>query len=354
LRSGRGEAAPSEVRSDPVAPPRVGVAQELLRRHRRAPRGALAAIVGDPRIGRDTCARQHRDAAARELREGALDRGIGVGLTDGWGVRHGSILRPHGRLPACSCEDDGMHLERISDADDERLADYRSLTDVALRRVLEPAGGLYMAESAKVLARALAAGHRPRSVMTAEKWLDDVESLVGDSQTPVYVVPDEVAEQVTGYAVHRGMLAAMHRPALPAVADLLGDARGRRTRVAILEDLVDHTNVSGHKPPQRHAELSEPKRRSRIAIFENIVDHTNLGAAFRSAAAIGVDAVLVTPSCADPLYRRSIRVSMGTVFQVPWARIDSWPADIDMVKEYGYVVAGMTLGEGAITLDELV
>ncbi|HLS92795.1 MAG TPA: RNA methyltransferase [Microbacterium sp.] len=214
-----------------------------------------------------------------------------------------------------------MHLERISDADDERLADYRSLTDVALRRVLEPAGGLYMAESAKVLARALAAGHRPRSVMTAEKWLDDVESLVGDSQTPVYVVPDEVAEQVTGYAVHRGMLAAMHRPALPAVADLLGDARGRRTRVAILEDLVDHTNV---------------------------------GAVFRSAAALGVDAVLVTPRCADPLYRRSVRVSMGTVFQVPWTRIDDWPRGIDELRGLGFHVAGMTLGEGAITLDELV
>jgi len=214
-----------------------------------------------------------------------------------------------------------MHLERISDADDERLADYRSLTDVALRRVLEPAGGLYMAESAKVLARALAAGHRPRSVMTAEKWLDDVESLVGDSQTPVYVVPDEVAEQVTGYAVHRGMLAAMHRPALPAVADLLGDARGRRTRVAILEDLVDHTNV---------------------------------GAVFRSAAALGVDAVLVTPRCADPLYRRSVRVSMGTVFQVPWTRIDDWPRGIDELRGLGFHVAGMTLGAGAITLDELV
>src|SRR5690606_13148738 len=187
---------------------------------------------------------------------------------------------------------------------------------------------------------------------------------------------------------------------------LLAAARGGTgaRRVAVLEDIVDHTNVGGSKPPQtgklssdtsrpwqrnvaksevddtfelssgvssgeerrrtpapgessagrENRSASNTKRRSRIAIFENIVDHTNLGAAFRSAAAIGVDAVLVTPSCADPLYRRSIRVSMGTVFQVPWARIDSWPADIDMVKEYGYVVAGMTLGEGAITLDELV
>jgi tRNA G18 (ribose-2'-O)-methylase SpoU len=183
------------------------------------------------------------------------------------------------------------------------------------------------------------------------------------------------------------------------VEDLLGS-----DRLVIMEDIVDHTNVGGPKPPQagdlssdtsrtwqRDVAKSEvndtfelssgvssdqewrrtavpgdslesrdarsasiTKRRSRIAIFENIVDHTNLGAAFRSAAAIGVDAVLVTPSCADPLYRRSIRVSMGTVFQVPWARIESWPADIDLIKEHGYVVAGMTLGDGAITLDELV
>jgi len=217
---------------------------------------------------------------------------------------------------------------------------------------------------------------------------------------PVYVADEEVLERLTGFHLHRGALAAMHRPPLAPVADLVAGAR----RVAILEDVVDHTNVGGSKPPQvgdvssdtsrpwqpkvaksefddtfelnpgvssgeerrrtavpgaspagrGDSSASNTKSRSRIAIFENIVDHTNLGAAFRSAAAIGVDAVLVTPSCADPLYRRSIRVSMGTVFQVPWARIDSWPADIDMVKEYGYVVAGMTLGEGAITLDELV
>ena len=94
--------------------------------------------------------------------------------------------------------------------------------------------------------------------------------------------------------------------------------------------------------------------RSRIAVLEDLTDHTNVGAIFRSAAAIGVDAVLVTPQCADPLYRRSIRVSMGTVFQVPWTRVDPWPASIEQLKEAGYFVAGMSLGEGAITLDELV
>lgn len=209
-----------------------------------------------------------------------------------------------------------MHLEQIDDAGDERIADYRSLTDVALRRKLEPDGGLYMAESAKVLARALKAGHVPRSVLTAEKWLPDIERILDDRDVPVYVVADEVAEAVTGYAVHRGMLAAMHRPELPSVADVLTGPR--------------------------------------IAILDGLVDHTNVGACFRSAAALGIDALLVTPTCADPLYRRSIRVSMGTVFQIPWTRIEPWPAGVGVLQEAGYTVAGMSLGDGAITLDELV
>ncbi len=206
----------------------------------------------------------------------------------------------------------------VADPADERLADYRDLTDIALRRRLEPAGGLYMAESATVLARALEAGHAPRSVLLQEKWMPQAEGLLTSfPDLPVYLVPAEVAEQVTGYAVHRGLLAAMHRPVLPTVAEVVAGAR----RVAVLEDVVDHTNV---------------------------------GAAFRSAAALGFDAVLVTPRCADPLYRRSVRVSMGTVFQVPWTRLEHWPSGIDELHESGFVVAGMTLGEGAISLDELV
>jgi len=291
----------------------------------------------------------------------------------------------------------------IEDPRDERVADFLHLTDVRLRRRLEPERGLYLAESEKVIRRALAAGHSPRAFLMSRKWLDDLADLVEQAtatRVPVYVAGEDVIREMTGFHLHRGALASMQRPDLPTLEDVLGGAR----RVIVLEDIVDHTNGGGSKPPQvgdRSSDTSRPwqpevaksefddtfelnpgassgaerrrtavpsaspagrgdrsasntKSRSRIAIFENIVDHTNLGAAFRSAAAIGVDAVLVTPSCADPLYRRSIRVSMGTVFQVPWARIDSWPADIDMVKEYGYVVAGMTLGEGAITLDELV
>ena len=181
-------------------------------------------------------------------------------------------------------EHGGMQLVHITDPADSRLDDYRSLTDAALRRVREPASGLYIAESAKVIERALAAGHRARSVLAQEKWTTEAAELLAGTDAPIFVVPDDVAERLTGYAVHRGALAAMHRPVEPALGELLASAR----LVLVLEDIADPTNV---------------------------------GAAFRAAAALGADAVLVTPRCGDPLYRRSVRVSMGTVFQVPWTRI---------------------------------
>ncbi|MDT0143709.1 RNA methyltransferase [Microbacterium sp. PRC9] len=207
-----------------------------------------------------------------------------------------------------------MHAIQITDASDERLADYRDLTDVALRRVIEPEGGLYIAESAKVIGRAIAAGHRPRSVLVQEKWLPDVEELVTDASTPVYVVAPEIAESLTGYAVHRGALASMHRPELPSVADVVAGAR----LVVVLEDIVDHTNV---------------------------------GAIFRAAAGLGADAVLVSPRCADPLYRRSVRVSMGTVFQVPWTRLPEWDEARAVLHDSGFELAALALSDAAVSLD---
>ncbi len=206
-----------------------------------------------------------------------------------------------------------MPTEWIDDPADPRLADFRDLTDVALRRVLEPEGGLYIAESAKVIARAIAAGHRPRSVLVQEKWRAQVEELAGSA--PVYVVTDAVAEQLTGYAVHRGALAAMHRPVLPPVAEVIAGAR----LVLILEDIVDHTNV---------------------------------GAAFRAAAGLGADAVLVSERCADPLYRRSVRVSMGTVFQVPWTRLGPWPVARGILGDAGLHIAALALTDDAVSLDD--
>lgn len=208
---------------------------------------------------------------------------------------------------------------RVTDAGDDRLADYFRLTDVALRRKLDTERGLYLAESDKVIRRALAAGHRPRSFLMGERWVTELADLVAAAEAadvPVYVAGDEVITAMTGFHLHRGAIASMHRPAPTPLAQVLAGAR----RVVVLEDIVDHTNV---------------------------------GAVFRSAAALGVDAVLVTPRCADPLYRRSIRVSMGTVFQVPWARIDPWPGSIDDLRAAGFTVAAFALDEDSVSLDDL-
>lgn len=212
-----------------------------------------------------------------------------------------------------------MNRVDITSAGDDRLADYVRLRDVSLRRKLETAEGLFIAEGEKVIRRAVDAGFEPRSFLLAERWLASLSDVVERyPHTPVYVVTEELAEQVTGFHVHRGALASLYRETRYTAADLVHrDAR-------------------------------------RIAICEDIVDHTNVGAIFRSAAALGVDGVLITPRCADPLYRRSIKVSMGTVFQIPWARIDPWPESLQMVSDAGFTIAGMTLGAGAIELDELV
>jgi tRNA G18 (ribose-2'-O)-methylase SpoU len=240
-------------------------------------------------------------------------------------------------------------IHYLESADDPRVSDYTQLTDVHLRKLREPAEGMYIAESSRVLRRALDAGHRPRSFFLAEKWLADLDDVFQDHpEVPVFVGKAALLEEITGFHLHRGAMAAMQRPAPVPLPELLAGAR----RVAVLEDIVDHTNVSGRKI--QAADRAHLPGRSRIAVLENLTDHTNVGAIFRSAAAIGVDAVLVSPQCADPLYRRSIRVSMGTVFQVPWTRIESWPGDLEVLKDAGYFVAGMSLGEGAITLDELV
>ncbi len=208
-----------------------------------------------------------------------------------------------------------MHVVRIDDFSDPRLSDFANLTDVALRRLSEPAGGLYIAESSKVIARALAAGHRPRAVLVLDQWLAELEPLLADHDVPVFVGASDLLESLTGFNLHRGALAAMHRPILPAVSDILRDAR----RVVVLEDIVDHTNV---------------------------------GAIFRSVAGLGADAVLVTPRCADPLYRRSVRVSMGSVLQVPWTRLPEWPLGAAELRASGFHIAALALSPTAVNLDK--
>lgn len=214
-------------------------------------------------------------------------------------------------------EDLAGRLVFLHSGKDPRALDYAGLSDAALRQVADPANGRYIAEGSKVLRRALAAGHAPRSFFMAPKWLDSLRDVfAAHPAAPIFVGTDAVLESVTGFHLHRGALAAMDRP----------------------EPLELDRVLSGAQ---------------RVAILEDIVDHTNLGAIFRSAAALGIDAVLITPRCADPLYRRSIRVSMGAVFQVPWVRLESWPDDLRAVAAAGFEIAAMELTAHAQGIDEV-
>jgi tRNA G18 (ribose-2'-O)-methylase SpoU len=203
-------------------------------------------------------------------------------------------------------------LVEISDLSDPRLVDYAHLTDVALKKS-GGEHGLYLAESLLVLQRALRAGHLPRSVLALGASVADAVAAVGDHDIPIFVGAPELLEQLTGYLLHRGLIASMHRPALPAPASLLASSR-------------------------------------RVVVLENVVDPTNVGAIFRSVAAIGADAVLVTPRCSDPFYRRAIRVSMGTVLQVPWTRVGDWASLRSLLTESGFHVAALALTVDAVPL----
>lgn len=205
-----------------------------------------------------------------------------------------------------------MGVVEIVSLEDPRLADYSHLTDVALKKT---GGGLYIAESLLVLQRAIAAGHRPRSVLALGASVGDAIEATRGFDIPIFSGRSELLEQLTGYLLHRGLIAAMHRPELPDPADLLRDAR-------------------------------------RVVILENVVDPTNVGAIFRSVAAIGADAVLVTPQCSDPYYRRAIRVSMGTVLQVPWTRVGDWGSTRALLTASGFQVAALALAEGAVSLKD--
>src|SRR5690348_11378192 len=210
--------------------------------------------------------------------------------------------------------------ELIVDAEDPRLADYLRLTDMELRTSLEPAQGLFIAEGAKVIGRAVAAGYPVRSVLLAERRLGDLTALLpqlAETGAPVYVVPDLIAERLTGYRVHRGALASLHRKPLPPAAALAAAAR----RVIVLEDLVDHANV---------------------------------GAIFRCAAALGVDAVFLSPRCADPLYRRAVKVSMGAVFAIPYARMTGWYDGLAGLRAVGFRLLALTPDQMAAPISAAV
>jgi tRNA G18 (ribose-2'-O)-methylase SpoU len=199
----------------------------------------------------------------------------------------------------------------VDDPGDPRLADFTRLTDISLRTSLEAEHGLFIAEGTKVIGRAVQAGYPVRAILLAQSRAGDLAALAGAAgPAPVYVVPDEVAERLTGYRVHRGALASLLRRPLLAVASVVTAA----TRIIVLEDLVDHGNV---------------------------------GAIFRCAAALGIDAVILSPRCADPLYRRAVKVSMGAVFAIPYARMADWYGGLASLRAAGFTLLALTPDEQA-------
>lgn len=208
-------------------------------------------------------------------------------------------------------------VEVVTDPDDDRIADYRALTDVALRTRWEPPHGIFIAEGGRVVQRALRAGYAPRSYLVDQGRVDQLQSEVGElGGAPLYAASQEVLARTTGFHVHRGVLAAFHRRPLPAPGQLLGTAQ-------------------------------------RLLVCEDINNHTNLGAIFRSAAGLGVDAVLLSPSCTDPLYRRSVRVSMGEVFAVPYATLAPWPDALAEVRAAGFTLLALTPAADALPIQQL-
>lgn len=207
----------------------------------------------------------------------------------------------------------------VDDVDDPRLDDYRDLTDVALRTRIEQPLGVFMAEGSLVIVRALAAGYAMRSAVVSPRWADELVATLdrtGAGDVPVYVASEDLLRRITGFHVHRGAIASMRRRPLPDAREVLAASR-------------------------------------RVVVVEDMVSHTNLGAIFRSAGALGMDAVLLTPSCADPLYRRSVRVSMGGVFALPWARLPGWPDAAQLLRDTGFRLLALTPGADAVPIGEV-
>ena len=201
----------------------------------------------------------------------------------------------------------------VTDVADARLRDYIALRDASLRRTIET--GLFIAEGEKVIRRAAETGHRARSFLLAPRWIDGLRDILEASPAPCYVISEALAEQVTGFHVHRGALASFERRPATAVEDVVAGA-------------------------------------SRIVVLEDIVDHTNVGAIIRSVAALGWDGVLLAPRAADPLYRRAVKTSMGAVFSLPWARLD-WVTGPQDLRAGGFTVVAMALRDDAVPMHDL-
>lgn len=215
-----------------------------------------------------------------------------------------------------------MRIIEVTDLDLSALDAYVRLTEAQLRNRLEPEKGIFIAESPKVIRRALAAGYTPLSLLMERKHVEGQGREIIDlcPDIPVYTSDRDVLARLTGYELTRGILCAMRRPILPSMEFLIGNAR-------------------------------------RVAVLEGIADSTNIGAIFRSAAALNIDAVLLTPTCCDPLCRRAVRVSMGTVFQVPWTRItenvNEWPQPgLKRLQSLGFKTAALALSNDSVSIDD--
>ena len=214
------------------------------------------------------------------------------------------------------------NIIEIHDLSQPELAPFARLTEAQLRNRREPEKGIFIAESPKVIHRALDAGCRPQALLMERRHItgQGAEVIARCGDIPLYTADPEVLESLTGYRLTRGVLCAMSRPELPTVGALCADAH-------------------------------------RVAVLEGVVDTTNIGAIFRSAAALNMDAVLLTPACSDPLYRRASRVSMGTVFQIPWTYFDAkaaaWPQPaLSVLKEMGFKTAAMALSDDSVSIDD--
>ena len=214
------------------------------------------------------------------------------------------------------------NIIELTTLSDPNLDLFTRLTEAQLRNRLEPEKGVFIAESPKVIRLALDAGYQPVAFLMEHKWIEGQAAglLARCGDTPVYTAPRELLASLTGYALTRGVLCAMKRPKLPPLEELLASAR-------------------------------------RVAVLENIADAVNVGAIIRSAAALGMDAVLVTPGCCDPLNRRAVRVSMGTVFQIPWTvtggSFSDWPhPGLERIRSFGFKTAAMALRDDSVGMDD--
>ncbi|GGL30712.1 TrmH family RNA methyltransferase [Planomonospora parontospora] len=250
----------------------------------------------------------------------------------------------------------------MHDAPDPRLTDFVHLRDVELRKSLEAEHGLFIAEGEKVIRRAVAAGYPVRSVLLTRRWVGSLADVLDGLGDRVHVVDDDVMEEITGFPVHRGALASMERRVLPSVAEVLAGPPRGGGRTAAAEPVRAEAAAGATARAEAAAgecrgggarTAGERGVPGRVLVLEDLVDHGNVGAIFRCAAALGVEAVILSPRCADPLYRRSVKVSMGAVFAIPYARMADWYDGLAELRAAGFLTLALTPDQAAVPLDEV-